>query len=255
MTIDGPLVAYAFGAGMLATVNPCGYAMLPAYLSYYLATEEAQPGDRRQQGGAAGSSAAASLRRPGTLVPRLLRAILVGGVLTGGFPLLFAVAGSLISLGAHVLVGFMPWIGLLVGVGLVLVGGWLLLGRHLPLPALPFLQASRSRTLAGIFAFGVAYGLASLSCTLPIFLVAVAGAFTRSGVAAGMAGFLSYGLGMGVVLLALTVSLALFREALLRHLRRLLPYVERIGAVLVIGAGLYIIYYWLNAGRLLYRGS
>ncbi len=56
---------------------------------------------------------------------------------------------------------------------------------------------------------------------------------------------------MGVVLLALTLSLALFQGMLVRHLKRLLPYVERAGAVLLIGAGLYIVYYWLTKGQLL----
>ena len=32
---------FAFGAGIVAAVNPCGFAMLPAYLSLYLGTEEA----------------------------------------------------------------------------------------------------------------------------------------------------------------------------------------------------------------------
>ncbi len=27
---------YSFGAGMVSTVNPCGFSMLPAYLSLYL---------------------------------------------------------------------------------------------------------------------------------------------------------------------------------------------------------------------------
>ena len=36
--IDAPL-AFAFGTGMVATVNPCGFAMLPAYLSFFLGSE------------------------------------------------------------------------------------------------------------------------------------------------------------------------------------------------------------------------
>ena len=31
---------YAFGAGMVATVSPCGIAMLPAYVSLYLGAQE-----------------------------------------------------------------------------------------------------------------------------------------------------------------------------------------------------------------------
>ncbi len=30
---DSPLLAVALGAGLLAAVNPCGFALLPAYLS------------------------------------------------------------------------------------------------------------------------------------------------------------------------------------------------------------------------------
>jgi len=230
--MDIALVLYAFSAGMVATVNPCGFAMLPAYISYYLATGEGNLG-------------------PGGTVPRLLRALLVGGTLTAGFLVLFASAGSLISLGVRALIGAMPWIGLLVGVGLVLLGGWLLLGRHMTLPSLPQFRVKRERGLRSIFLFGVAYGLASLSCTLPIFLVAVGGAFTRQGVVAGVAQFVAYGLGMGVVLMALTLSLAFFEGVLVGRLRRLVPYVERAGAVLLLGAGAYIVYYWLTAGQLL----
>mgnify|MGYP001611737333 FL=1 len=29
-------LGYAFGAGMVSTVNPCGFAMLPAYLGLFL---------------------------------------------------------------------------------------------------------------------------------------------------------------------------------------------------------------------------
>lgn len=230
--MDIVLILYAFTTGMVATVNPCGFAMLPAYVSYYLATSEGNPG-------------------PSRTLPRLLRALLVGGTLTAGFLALFAVAGILISLGACVLIGAMPWIGLLVGVGLVVLGGWLLLGGHVSLPGLPQPRVRRERSLKGILLFGVAYGLASLSCTLPIFLVVVGGTFTRQGIGGGLAQFLAYGLGMGVVLMALTLGLALFEGVLVGYLRRLMAYVERAGAILLLGAGAYIVYYWLTVGQLL----
>ncbi|MGA7671260.1 MAG: hypothetical protein WBW04_12620, partial [Nitrolancea sp.] len=35
LSIALPL-GYAFGAGMVAAVNPCGFALLPAYLGLYL---------------------------------------------------------------------------------------------------------------------------------------------------------------------------------------------------------------------------
>jgi cytochrome c-type biogenesis protein len=231
--MDTVLVVYAFSAGMVATINPCGFAMLPAYVSYYLTTGQGDSG-------------------PGGALTRLPRALLVGGTLTAGFLTLFILAGTLISLGVRALIGAMPWIGLLVGMGLVLLGGWLLLGRHLTLPGLPPPQVRQERSLRGIFLFGVAYGLASLSCTLPVFLVVVGSTFTRQGIGGGLIQFLAYGLGMGIVLMALTLSLALFEGVLVGHLRRLVPYVERVSAILLLGAGVYIVSYWLTKGQLLW---
>ncbi len=224
------LLAYAFSAGMVATVNPCGFAMLPAYISYYLATEDDVPLNEIQ---------------------RLWRALLVGTVVTAGFVVLFAIAGALISLGAYVLVTAMPWIGFFIGLTLVLLGLWLFMGNHLTIPGLPALQARRQRSLRAMFLFGVAYGLASLSCTLPVFLIVVGAAFTQQGLGQGVGQFLAYGLGMGAVLMGLTVGLALFREVALSSVRRVMPYVERASAVLLAGAGVYIIYYWLTEGGLL----
>ena len=34
--VDTLPVSYAFGTGMLAAVNPCGFALLPAYISFFL---------------------------------------------------------------------------------------------------------------------------------------------------------------------------------------------------------------------------
>ena len=35
--------ALAFAAGMVATFNPCGFAMLPAYLAYFVGMEDESP--------------------------------------------------------------------------------------------------------------------------------------------------------------------------------------------------------------------
>ncbi len=226
------LLLYAFSAGMVATVNPCGFAMLPAFISYYLATEDSAP----QRGARA-----------------LLRALYVGGVVTAGFVLLFTVAGGVISLGAYALVTAMPWIGLLVGVILVVLGVWMLAGHHITVPGLPELRVPRQRSMRSMFLFGVAYGLASLSCTLPIFLIVVGTSFTTRGPLVGIGQFVAYGVGMGLILMGLTVGLALFRDVALGTVRQVLPHVERVGALLLTLAGGYIVYYWLFIGGLLIR--
>ena len=113
-----------------------------------------------------------------------------------------------------------------------------------PVLNLPKLQkGTGSRQLWSMFLFGVSYAVSSLSCTIPLFLVAVARTFTRSSFAAGMAAFLAYTLGMALVLMALTLAIALARQGLVRTLRSALPYVNRAAGVLLMIAGAYMAYY------------
>jgi len=223
----------AFGAGMVAAVNPCGFAMLPAYLSLYLGTEE---------GGFAERSAPS----------RALRALGVGCVVSSGFVLLFGLAGGVISAGGTVLIGAMPVLGVVVGEALVAFGLWMLLARRGPYAAVFGRLAARLGDptkvgVRGFFVFGLAYGAASLGCTLPAFLAVVGSGIAAGGVVPGAVRFVGYGLGMASVLVALTVTLAFFKEGLVKWLRGALPYVQSASAVLLILAGAYVIFYWWTA--------
>ncbi len=237
--LDGLAIAlplgYAFGAGMVAAVNPCGFALLPTYLGLYLGDAGAT-GDR----GAAG---------------RLRRTAAVSAAVTASFVALFGVAGLALAAASAALAGALPWVGLAVGAALVLAGGLLLGGAEFsagPGERLAGRLGGRARAggLGGYLAYGLAYGLASLSCTLPIFLTVVGGALTAEGLAAAAGQLVLYALGMGAVIAVLTLATALFKHAVLRGVRRALPYVEPVSAVLLLLAGAYIIYYWLTIGGL-----
>ena len=224
---------YAFGAGMVASVNPCGFLMLPAFGAYHVGR------------GAQGMEGAPPLRR-------ILRALLMAGIATAGFVLLFGGAGLFLSITGRGIVSLFPWGGFLVGVALTLVGFWLLVTGH----TFGIMEASRVQARLGsgikdVFLFGMGYAVCSLSCTLPIFLVVVGTALATGGLLYGLTQFVSYGLGMGLVLAMVTVSAALFREALASKLRALTPHVHRVSAVFMLGAGLYIVYYWVVLGRVL----
>ena len=228
-------VGYAFGAGMVATVNPCGFALLPAYISFYLGDSDA---GSAEQG----------------LPSRLLKSLLVSLSVTLGFVLLFGVVGVGIRSGGRFLVDIMPWAGLGIGLLMLALGFWVLLGKgHVYFGAATRLSARIGTGGGGVrsyFLFGIAYGIASLSCTLPIFLIVVVSSLTGSNFFAGLAQFISYSLGMGVTLLVLTVGTALFKEAIAANMRRVLPYVERASAGLITLAGAFIVYYWLTIGDL-----
>ena len=63
--------------------------------------------------------------------------------------------------------------------------------------------------------------------------------------------FVLYALGMGSVILALTLGMVVARTVLVRWLRKVLPYVGIVGAWLMVVAGTYIVFYWLTLGDLL----
>lgn len=96
-----------------------------------------------------------------------------------------------------------------------------------------------------MLAFGASYAVASLSCTLPVFLSVVASTFTRSNWASGVATFAAYALGMSAVLLTLTIALAVAQHSLVRRLNTLSGQVNRAAGALLVLAGGYIVYYWV----------
>ncbi len=225
-------IGFAFGAGMVAAINPCGFAMLPAYLSLYLGAEE---GDFDKR----------------SFAVRLLRALLVGVTVSLGFVLLFGLAGIIISAGGNAILGATSWIGITIGGALVLMGLWMLAGRTFYTGVFERLADRVSDpkrvSVRGFFLFGLAYGAASLSCTLPVFLAVVGSSLATDGFVSAMGQFLVFGLGMAAVLMALTLALAFFKQGLVKWLRNAVPYVQLASAILLVLAGAYIIYYWLSA--------
>ncbi|MCU1353646.1 MAG: cytochrome c biosis protein transrane region [Acidimicrobiales bacterium] len=232
--IDAPLTL-AFTAGMVAAVNPCGFAMLPAYLSYFLGVE---------RGGDAAPPSAG-----------VLRALAVGAAVSAGFAVLFGMAGALLSWTGFSVQRVSPWITVAIGAVLV-VGGILFLRGWEPRLAIPHLErGGRDRSLWSMFVFGISYAIASLSCTLAPFSVVVSQTFSRSSVVSGVAAFLAYALGMAVLLIALTVTLATARHGLLRWLRRSLPYVQRAAGAIMVLMGAYLAWYGIVEIRMTGGGS
>jgi cytochrome c-type biogenesis protein len=166
----------------------------------------------------------------------------VGALVALGFLGLFAVIGLPVSFGVGAIARAVPWTGLATGAMLTALGLITLLGFRfrLPLRGHPPLRVWRDRRLGAMFMFGVGYGAASLGCTLPLLLTLVGASLGGDKITV----FLAYGLGMAVVLMALSVLVALLREGAVRSLSRALPYMNRLAGGLLIAAGGYLIYYW-----------
>jgi cytochrome c-type biogenesis protein len=212
----------SFLRGLVAAVNPCGFILLPTYLMYFLGMQGAMPGTQR-----------ATIRR----------ALLVSAALSAGFMSVFLVVG-LISY--H----FTSWINqnakyatAVIAVGLIALGMAMLGGYRLPISTPKIDAGGRTRGVGSMFVFGIAYAVASIGCTIGLFLATLF-ATRREGVVAGVANVVAYGLGMALLVTALTVALAVANTGLLKVLRGGMRHVETIAAVFVVLSGIYLLYYF-----------
>jgi cytochrome c-type biogenesis protein len=219
---DG-LLALALGAGLLAAVNPCGFALLPAYLSLLIVGDES-PSRARAVG----------------------RALALTAAMTLGFAGVFAVFGLAVAPVAASLQQHLPWFTVAFGVGLAALGLVLAAGRRVSLPRMRG-RVRNARPLTGSFAsmtgFGAGYALASLTCTIAPFLAVVVAAFRTDSLAVGLILFLVYAAGMGLVVGTVAVAVALANDSLVRRVRRTGPWVSRVSGVVLLLAGLYVAYY------------
>lgn len=230
--MNGELTGLAFAAGMVAAFNPCGFAMLPAYLTLVIGREET--GQFSAIGRALGATAAMAL----------------------GFLTVFGLFGLLTVSVASTVQGYLPYVTLVVGIGLVALGVWLLSGREVVIrSAARGARWAPSARLGSMYGYGVGYAIASLSCTVGPFL-AVTGSSLRTGsVWAGVSVYIAYAAGIALVVGALAVGVAVASSALIERLRRVLPHVNRISGVVMILVGLYVGWYGWFELRLFSGGN
>ena len=231
-------LGFAFAAGMVATVNPCGFVMLPAFLTMYLTDQQ---GD------------ADSGRSPRSLSKSLIKALYVSAALGAGFVLLFGGVGLAISSGARSFITIFPWVGFFLGFIMAGLGAYLFAGGKLynnrAQSAASRIGTASDTSVKGYFLFGISYAVASLSCTLPIFLGLISSSLATGGVVQATGQFLAYALGMTFVITVLTIGIAVFKGAMVNQIRRIMPYVHPISAGVLILVGGYLIFYWLTEGE------
>lgn len=233
---DLPL-ALAVTAGAVAAVNPCGFALLPAYLGLLVAGPD-------PSGGTAARST------------QVLRAIKLSLAMTIGFVAVFGTFGVVVARLSLSIERYLPALTLVIGAALVGLGLWVLAGRHLPgIRILGGVGRAPGTGLGSQVLYGVAFATASLSCTIgPFLAVTTTAAGTGSALGVSLT-FVMYAAGMGAVVTVLAVAIALARGSLVSRVRRATPVVERFSGVLLLLAGAYVAWYaWfeirVQSGRL-----
>ncbi|MPZ25941.1 MAG: cytochrome c biogenesis protein CcdA [Micromonosporaceae bacterium] len=233
--VEAP-VGLALAAGVLAAVNPCGFALLPAYLGLLV----------RGEAGATSPSLPAAVGR----------ALAAAGAMTLGFAAVFGAFGLVISPVAGQVQRHLPWFTIGLGLVVLAVGLWLLVGRAISIPGIrPGGGPAVRRTVPSMALFGAAYAVASLSCTIGPFLATVIVTFRTGSFSSGVAVFLAYAAGMGLAVGAAALTVALSRDAVPRGLRRWGPRITRIGGGPLAAAGAYVAYYGWYEIRVLRGGE
>jgi cytochrome c biogenesis protein CcdA len=233
--VDRELFGLAFAAGLVAALNPCGFAMLPGYLALVVRSDAGR--ERRDVMTALGRALAATA------------AMAVGFIVVfGGFALLTVTAASTVQ-------RYLPYVTVAIGCFLVALGIWLLTGRDVAglIPMAHGRWAPTAR-LGSMFGYGLSYALASLSCTIGPFLAATGMAF-QSRAHLGVLVYVAYTAGFTLVVGALAIAAALTSAAVAERMRRIIPYVNRISGALLVVVGLYVSYYGLYEVRLFTGGG
>lgn len=218
--------AYSFILGVLAAVNPCGFVLLPTYLMFFLGLEGSRPHDSQRAS--------------------LSRALRVGLATSSGFVALFLVVGTISRLFTNAIERNAKYASIVIGIALVVMGVAMLAGWK-PRIVTPNIATGRTRTFRSMFFFGIAYAVASIGCTIGFLTSVILGSINVHGFASGLISILLYGVGMGAIVTALTVSFAFAKGGLLRVMRNGMRHLDRVSAVLVLLTGLYLTWYWYAA--------
>lgn len=226
--------ALALTAGMLAAVNPCGFALLPAYLSLLVLGDDSP-----------------------TRTAAVTRALAATAAMTLGFAAVFGLFGLAVAPVASQVQQHLPWFTVVFGLLLLALGVWLLAGRDLP-ALLPKVRRAPgvTRSVPSMALFGGAYAIASLGCTIAPFLAIVVSAFRSGSAGEGLVLFGAYAAGMGAIVGTAALAVALTRSSAVGRLRRLGAVASRLGGGLLLLVGAYTAYYgWYEIRLLSGNGS
>ena len=181
------MISLAFLAGVLAAFNPCGFVLLPAYLTTIIVGEDLQVGRWKQNN----------------------RALRFSFGMTLGFIAVFGSFALVISSISSSIAKYLPILTVVVGIGLLAIAISLMLGKTLVLRKLANPNIAPTTRWLSQVGYGISFALASLSCTVGPFLAITASAIAQHKLITTFSLFISYALGMGGVVLVLALLVAM----------------------------------------------
>lgn len=218
MALDWFRLSFIFTAGVFALLSPCSYPMLPGYISYYLSSNTQ---------------------------PR--RAILSGIVCSSGLISIFSLIGSVAIVARTLIQPYLNLLEIAAGAIIIAFGVAILKKVTIPIPSI-HIQPSRRRGYLGLFSYGIAYGMATIGCSAPIFFSIIFYTILAQEPLGGLLTFVVYALGMAAPLMVITYLVAKAKRILLDKIRSAMPSLQRFSGIFLILIGSYLIafYYYTN---------
>lgn len=216
----------AFALGMVALINPCGFALLPAYLGFFLGLDQSEA-------------------ERGSVIRALNRSQMVGLSMSAGFLAVFGVLGLFLAgtISGLMASGWLPRVTVVIGAALVVLGLAMFAGFQ-PMVRIPKLnRGGGSQSIGSMFLFGVSYAVASLTCTIGIFLGAIGTGTSGGSFVERFGSFLSYGIGMGLLATVLTLAVGFGKKGIVNQFRRILPKINLVSAAILVVVGIYVALY------------
>jgi cytochrome c biogenesis protein CcdA len=228
------LLGFGILAGALSFFAPCAFMLFPGYVSYFLAQTEKRAGAQN----------------------RILHSISIGSVCGLGsvvFFLLLGIGVSLVGVSfSQYLIKFKPLIALFfLVIGILLVANISLdlspIRNCIPI-RFSKNQNGSTTPLGSFFLYGFGYGLATTGCTFPIFFSLIIVPITSGRFLTGFLPFVSFASAMGFLMVVITVMIGLSKDALIKKLITSTEWIKRISGIILILAGLYLGYFFIQAG-------
>jgi cytochrome c-type biogenesis protein len=223
---------FSFTAGIISFFSPCAFPMLPAYLSYYLGINKLDLENDTNK----------------NRIIHILKDGLIGGLVCAtGAITVFIFFGIFVSFFGNTVKNIVRdqiiSMNLIVGLFLIILG--VIMFSQLNFNQIfKIKKAPKIKGYTGLFLYGILYSLVAAGCVAPLFVGVITRAFITNSFLEGLLVFLSYSFGLAIFLIISTLLIASAKEAIIKKMNRLVPYIQRAGSVILIVVGIWLIYYW-----------
>ncbi|HLE45795.1 MAG TPA: cytochrome c biogenesis protein [Thermoplasmata archaeon] len=229
------IYALAALAAVGSFFSPCSFPMFPGYMAFFLGIDSEHPEGRSRK-----------------------RSVAFGVISSLGIILVYGMIGVVVLAIGAAATAVVPALQPIVGGILIAMGVLMFTAVQFNFLVNPFRKVRQrlfpswtpntvQSTSGKLFSYGVGYGAAGFGCVAPPFIAAVLNATTLGGPLSGLTVLLVYALIVIGIMIAVTFVLATLGQAALKKINRYTETIKKVSAVVLIIAGIYLVYYWYAA--------